>query len=437
MAERVSGSRSTRRTGAARVVETEGVSAAGIVDAAVRSRAVLLSPPPPEGRSLEVLVAEDDRARVEGALAAHGYEARAGRGRGRTWARFADCDAEVVHLRTARDVGSGDPATLQAAAGVQPGRRFLAVPGPADELLVVASRALTSPYSPDPRLRRRVAAALRSDPDAWSVAGRRAAPWGLGSAVEWLHHTYLTGEAAAELSRAALHERGDPPPVHGAVLALSGLDGAGKSTQARALARTLDRLGYDVQVEWTRISFNASLRLIAAPVKSAVRLVRRGSSPSTGGDAAADSHDEPARQLRDRLPWLNWSWAGVVAVNNALAQRRSTLAHVRRGRVVLRDRYVLDSAVHLREAYGDAGMDVHIRLVELLSPTPLLAYLVAVPGEVAFSRKQEEFTAERLVAQAARYDALCEQLGVVRLDGELPADVLAARIARDVWRALP
>src|SRR5205085_7646797 len=128
------------------------------------------------------------------------------------------------------------------------------------------------------------------------AASRRASTRGARKALDALARAHATGapipvairadairEELATAGAAAARLRAwrsvTARPRTGPVVSFSGLDGSGKSSQAQALRDALLQLGYDVAVKWTRISYNPSLDVIAAPVK---RVLRRGGGE--GGD---------------------------------------------------------------------------------------------------------------------------------------------------------
>jgi hypothetical protein len=95
---------------------------------------------------------------------------------------------------------------------------------------------------------------------------------------------------------------------------------------------------------------------------------------------------------------------------------------------------VLDSVVQLRHAYGGgAGMRLQEWLVRRLSPRSVVSFLLEVDGVEAYRRKPEQWTAEQLDEQARLYAVAADELGVVRIDGSLSRDEIAAQIARRVW----
>jgi thymidylate kinase len=133
---------------------------------------------------------------------------------------------------------------------------------------------------------------------------------------------------------------------------------------------------------------------------------------------------------------LTFAWTTVMALLNGWWQSRATRVHLLRGRVVICDRYTLDSKVHLRYAYGEtAGYRLQTALIRLLSPRPHRAYLLDVTPDVAYARNQEYRPAE-ITARARYYREEYEAFGVSRLDGERPRHELCAEIALDAWRVL-
>jgi thymidylate kinase len=127
----------------------------------------------------------------------------------------------------------------------------------------------------------------------------------------------------------------------------------------------------------------------------------------------------------------------LVAVVNGLSHRRATLAHRGAGRVVVYDRFVLDSVVRLRFLYGrDERFRAQRRVLRALSPPPLTAFWLDVPAERSFARKAEHWNVDDLSAQRALYGEEHEALDVRRIDGEHSPDAIAAEIAADVWRRL-
>jgi thymidylate kinase len=358
------------------------------------------------------------------------------------WALFKGCHVQSVDVVPASDwrMTPGALAALFEDSLPLPHFNHLRRPAPRHSLLILARRLAFENGPLRDKHRARIDKALAEDHAGWATARSEAESWRAIAALECLHRIYQRRRAPDHLRARARTEvlggsraRGwaslVPRPRRGSVIALSGLDGSGKSTQAQHLRETLEQLGIDAVIEWNRITANPSLDVIAAPIK---RLF--GSSSSEEG-ATASEHTP--HSLRKNNAAVNYVWSGIVALANALAHRRAAARHVRNGRVVICDRYVLDSIVHLRDLYGrDSRFRLHTAIIKGLSPKPAAAYWLDVPPEVALARKPDEYALDELALQVKLYEELHESLETSRLDGTVPEQKLCELIASHCWPRL-
>jgi thymidylate kinase len=220
------------------------------------------------------------------------------------------------------------------------------------------------------------------------------------------------------------------------VVALSGLDGSGKSTQAVALRDALLDAGVPAAVAWTKLGGTTWTADLAARLKGALRLGRRvGPAPRTYPSGARDDHVDTGTLLRRRSRAVTWAWTLLLVADNVRAHRRA----VRDAgtAVVVCDRYVLDSVASLRHKYGDRPYRLHVLLLRRLSPAPSAAWYLEVPAAVALARKPEQFELAQLEALATCYRTAAAALGVDRLDGAVRPEVLTAALAGEVLRHAP
>ena len=111
--------------------------------------------------------------------------------------------------------------------------------------------------------------------------------------------------------------------------------------------------------------------------------------------------------------------------------------HLAAGRVVIFDRYVLDSFVRLRFLYGEERrFRIQRALISLLSPRPLAAFQIDIDAETSLARKDDKWSAEELGTQVRLHREERTKLDVLVLDGRRPPEELAAEIAKEVWRRL-
>ncbi len=411
------------------------------VDALLPAPVVVLGSLPPEGRDLDLLVPASLVPRLRSTLRDHGWAEDRD-----TYVRFADAEAFAVDLCPLEDWLPDDVAraSLVRDAAPVPGYARLLAPSPPHRLLLLAHR-LDRGMVVDERRAARLAA---YDAEAWDRARDQATQWGLAEPLARLHRA-ASVPVAVPTRRPGL--AGRRPPAR--VVSLSGLDGAGKSTQAEHLCRALVALGYDAEVAWTKLGRDPALDRVSAPVKAAVTAVERlrGRLDAADDEPAPAEPDEsgevrvhpggprPApdrgHRAREQSLLLSWGWSCVVALANARTHRRS--ARARPGTVLICDRYVLDTAAHLRYRYPAAGSATVQRwLAAHLSPRPRAAFFLDVSPAAARARKPEQYTTNDLTRLRDLYAAECTRLAVTVLDGERPEAEVASAIAEETWRAL-
>lgn len=425
---------------------------ARIVDGVITDRVLVFGSLPPGGRDLDLLVRSFEEQAIASLLTEQGFLRR-----NHQWLRFGSCTVESVDLIPASTwaLPPGQVEALFAEAKDIDGFSLLVRPAPHHLLLILARRIVQGGGQLDGKRLRRVEGALHEDPAAWDQAAELAPSWGARKALALLEWTYRTRMPIAASRRfAALRE--DPrrkrsavqsslrPLVSfrrragsGCVITLSGLDGSGKTSQAEALRDTLHALDVDAVVVWARLTRNPSLNLVAKPLKKLIVVVKGTSLRSRDALKALAPSEDIGKDFRRQSAALTHLWATVVALANGITQRRTTRYHLRRGRIVIRDRYTLDSVSHLRYRYGLPGpLPFQARIIGLISPKPALSYFLDVAPEVALSRKAERYDQLQLARLAELYREEHSVLGVRRLNGERSRHELCETIAREVWEEL-
>lgn len=224
----------------------------------------------------------------------------------------------------------------------------------------------------------------------------------------------------ARVRRAARRSLGRRSPSVG--VALSGVDGSGKSTVARAVARDLERLGVPCTVVWTRPGMR--IAWLAPVARSAKRLIREDAEPGVLRVAA-----DPDRVLRSRRGVIGRIWLTLVTRSFVRDVRRRTR---RATGVILYDRHLLDALVTLSFAYRGVNLESHRRRVRRSMPDVRASYYLAARPEAAVARKPgdpigEAAVRRQLEAYATELDAMPE---VAILDAGRPTEELAALVLR-------
>jgi thymidylate kinase len=436
--------------------------AAQIVDSLVEGRVLVIGSLPPDGRDLDLLVRPIELQALASGLGAYGF-----RRKGMQWARFRGYAVDSIDLHPAerwRLEGQESEALFGEALPIE-GMEYVVRPAPHHALLILARRfVLWQGGRLDDKRRARAKAAVEESPEAWAVAWERVAYWSAAKALAGLEAAYRRGVPMSRLDHArALAElkpeirrrsdRGWNPlrvrtllrVAPRRLVSISGLDGAGKSTQAEALVRTLDRLGIEATTVWTRLEWttlweNRLLESIARPAKATLGLFlhqgkrsERSHGSGEDGELLVSRPLEGGSSIRQRSAVLTHLWVTIVALFHAVAQRRAVHPHMAQGRLVVCDRYTLDAAAHLRYQYGtERRFRFQVWLIDFLSPKPLRSFFLDVAPETAYRRK-EELTPAELTSLAELYRAECSTLRARQLDGESAPEHLCAEIAGDVW----
>jgi len=416
------------------LVEDPTGAVAALLDRVLPGLVVVVGSLPPHARDLDLLVRPDEETAISRALRSAGFVAD-----GERWARFADCSAVEVELLRARDLDV--PATeielLFEAAVPLPGSDRLAAPAPQHRILLGAVQLLGRSGHLAPGHRERLQRVIDEHPGAWAQAEDRAAEWRAEDRLERLGRA-LSGKSPAAHRRVLPLLRRVRATLRPRVIALSGIDGSGKSLQARALAETLERLGYPAAVTWAPLANEAWLDRLARPIKRVLRVVP-WLRPPTGveGPGRREAASNPGRILRQRSRGLTSAWATIVAVANGWSLGRDVLRHAWAGRVVVADRYHLDSTVRMRFLY-DEHREFRLQrlIVAVLSPAPGYAFFLDVEPATSLARKDDGWSQEELAIQARVYREEHTRFDAERVDGERRSDELCSEIAERVWRGL-
>jgi thymidylate kinase len=190
-------------------------------------------------------------------------------------------------------------------------------------------------------------------------------------------------------------------------VAISGVDGAGKSTLARSLEEALSRAGVPVTVIWSRPGMRLGpLDRVASLAK---RVLRQDPQPGIRAVAAGERTDT----LRSRRGWIGWAWSLLVTVSFLVDAR--TRHHGGRG-VMLYDRHLLDALATLQFAYP--GVDTRLQrfLIRRGLPHAAVTFYLDTPAEVALARKPgDAFGAHAVSTQLRSYDRLLDRASGVRI----------------------
>lgn len=191
------------------------------------------------------------------------------------------------------------------------------------------------------------------------------------------------------------------------LVAISGVDGSGKTAHAEALQAAFARCDIRSRIVWTR---GASSPLTDAVIRVGKRWLGSASAASTvEGGSAPDVWQRRAALWRRPVVRRVWPW--VIALDLWGQYLTRVAWPLLRGWVVIADRYVADAQAEVAaylEAAGEGRVPPALRLLERLSPRPAVAFLLDVPPNVAARRRAGQESEAFLAGQAGWYRRLAQ-----------------------------
>ncbi len=211
-----------------------------------------------------------------------------------------------------------------------------------------------------------------------------------------------------------------------AVIAVSGVDGAGKSTLADALVRELGSAGLHVTRVWARPGMQ--MRSVKSLAKLVKRVLGRGSSAAVRTVARGEQGDDLPVSRRGIV---GWTWALLVTLSYVARVRAAALSAT--GTLVF-DRHLLDALVTLDFVYGTLDLRIHRALIRKMIPKATLTLYLTISADAAVARKQSvvfgEYAVRRQLEHYERRRA--EVRPLVELDAEEPPDALIGDALRAI-----
>lgn len=212
-----------------------------------------------------------------------------------------------------------------------------------------------------------------------------------------------------------------PVGTGGTLVCFSGIDGSGKTTQAERIVAEFEEAGVDATHVWARWR-----PFFSYPIMGVLYV--------TLGWRRKDYH---------RSALLRRIWGYFLLVDHLIFFARYIYPHLRSGRVVCIDRYVLDQCVELH--YDGLYRERSAALIESWLPTPDVTFLMDVPAAVADERKDDTGEMlDRLHIDADPIDYLRERRELFHkcagdrtrvIDTTRPIDQTHETISEAVWRA--
>jgi thymidylate kinase len=207
------------------------------------------------------------------------------------------------------------------------------------------------------------------------------------------------------------------------LIAFSGIDGAGKSTQIAYLCASLEQAGRRVRL----LSFWDDV----AKMKS----LREGVGHKVfKGDEGVGTPERPIKR-RDKnvqSPVMTFVRLAIYLID-AVSLRKTVHKALRtQVNVVIFDRYIYDELANLN--LGNAAVRLYIKGIMALVPKPNVSFFLDADPEQAFCRKPE-YPIEFLHSNRRAYHALSQLLGCNTVISPMSISDVRNQIAAHIYRA--
>ena len=168
--------------------------------------------------------------------------------------------------------------------------------------------------------------------------------------------------------------------VSGQLIAFSGMEGAGKSTQIQLLGKELRRWGKRPVYFWTRGGYTGLFNAL----KSSLRHVLGMRLPPSG------RNERRARAFKK--PWVRTIWLSIAILDLLLLYGFYVRMSRIFGRVIIADRYLWDTWVDFQLNFPQAKVDQWIlwRILTRLAPEPDASFLLIIPIEESLRRSKQK-----------------------------------------------
>lgn len=203
-------------------------------------------------------------------------------------------------------------------------------------------------------------------------------------------------------------------PQSGFVVSISGTDGSGKTTHATALVDALRLCELKVDYSWSR---GGSGGVLAALGRAWKRRPARATPRST-------ETDDPIERRREKLahPVIRFTWAWLVALDQLGTSYRRVSWPAFRGRIVVTDRYIYDTAVEMDASLPDDARWSRLAIAAMLrlAPRPDIGIVLDASLPTAQQRKPYEAWHASFDRERRLYQTLAGQHGLwlVSVEGE-------------------
>lgn len=210
----------------------------------------------------------------------------------------------------------------------------------------------------------------------------------------------------------------------GKLICIIGIDGSGKTTQARQLVRTLSDRGISCKYRYGRI-----IPLLPRPFMYLGKKVFLKNSDSFKDFRA---HSVKKRRLFSNSG-ISRIYQGVFLLDYLIQAIMKIRIPLLFGNNIVSDRYVYDTVITdlaVDLGYSEEKIGSLIRQLLLMLPKPDITFYIDTPEQIAMSRKTDVPSVDYLIERRSRYSQVANSWGMEIVDGAESIDEVRNSITR-------
>ncbi len=212
------------------------------------------------------------------------------------------------------------------------------------------------------------------------------------------------------------------------LIAFTGIDGSGKTTQAKLLVEDMKEKGIDASYIWCRWE-----PFLLRPF---IKLWKRRRMDSYG------SYNELQKNKEKLLenPFLRYVWLFLFLIDYGFQILFRLRIKLNKEGVVISDRFFYDSLIDQAINLGQRGEgflnSLDASWMRLIFPMPDMVIYIDCPEEIAYARKDDAPDVEYLKERRELYLKLAHRYEWIKIDGTIPVNEIANQIKDKVYKVI-
>jgi thymidylate kinase len=221
----------------------------------------------------------------------------------------------------------------------------------------------------------------------------------------------------------------------GMLFCFTGIDGSGKTTQARLLVDWLASRGVKSIYVWSRGEVLAIRRILLSAGRRAVGTSER--KIASDQNNYREYQSRKSRLMSNR--WVRNLWAVMTQIEHLVQINRDIRPKLRQGYTVVCDRYLWDSTIDMAVLNNQDHQSLLGNINKLMwkfVPKPTITFFIDIPPEEAMKRKDDIPSFDYVKKTADFYRFLSQQYSLSLVDGSEDITAIKENIRNAVTNLL-